>query len=107
MLESPVVRVERRSLIPAVTHVDQTARVQTVRADQNPPLYLLLQEFQKLTGIPLLLNTSLNVNSKPIANDTATILSMLRDTDLDYAVIDDRLFWREGPPGSNGAVRGD
>ena len=55
-----------RSTIPAVTHVDLSARVQTVDADRNPAFHALLTEFHKLTGCPVLANTSFNVRGEPI-----------------------------------------
>jgi len=66
MLLAKRVRAQWRDKIPAVVHVDGTARVQTVREDQNPRLYRLLKEFDALTGVPVLLNTSFNVKGEPI-----------------------------------------
>jgi carbamoyltransferase len=88
MLESPMVKEDKRHLIPAVTHVDNTARVQTVNVNQNPKLHRLLQEFFRLTGIPMLLNTSFNDKGFPIINDVAVALDMLKKTDLDCVVVD-------------------
>lgn len=56
-------------LIPSVVHADGTSRVQTVNADQHPGLYAVLSEFYKLTGVPVLLNTSLNIKGQPLLND--------------------------------------
>lgn len=61
-------------LIPAVVHVDGTSRVQTVNKDQHPGLYEVLSKWRELTGIPVLLNTSLNIKSQPIINDEHDIL---------------------------------
>lgn len=58
--------VKQPDKIPAVTHVDNTARFQTVREETNPDAYKILQEFKKITGIPVLLNTSLNGKGQPI-----------------------------------------
>jgi carbamoyltransferase len=60
------VRQEARALLPAITHVDGTARVQTVDAQQNPSLHCLLKRLKALTGVPVVLNTSYNVNHQPI-----------------------------------------
>jgi carbamoyltransferase len=60
------VRPERADRIPAVRHVDGTARVQTVRRDQNPRYYDLLRAFQARTGVPVLVNTSFNTRGEPI-----------------------------------------
>ena len=56
----------KRSSIPAVTHVDYSARIQTVHKSSNKLIYKLLQEFKKLTGCPVLINTSFNVRGEPI-----------------------------------------
>jgi carbamoyltransferase len=60
-------------LVPAVVHIDGTSRVQTVSRKQNPGLYSVLEKWYKLTGVPILLNTSLNVKGQPIINDKVDI----------------------------------
>jgi carbamoyltransferase len=60
---------KKPELIPSVVHADGTSRVQTVNKDQHPGLYAVLEEFYKRTGVPVLLNTSLNIKSQPIVND--------------------------------------
>jgi len=60
------VRPEYRGTLPATTHVDDSARIQTVTEEQNPRLWQLLNEFEKLSGLPVLLNTSFNVRGQPI-----------------------------------------
>jgi carbamoyltransferase len=60
------VRPEKRSVIPAVTHADGTARLQTVEQATNPRFHRLLREFEALTGVPVLLNTSFNLQGEPI-----------------------------------------
>jgi len=64
MLLAKRVRPEWRDKIPAVVHVDGTARVQTVQAETNEVLYRLLREFEHITGVPVLLNTSFNVKRR-------------------------------------------
>ena len=59
--------------IPAVVHKDGTSRVQTVSRDQHPGLHKLISLFNKKTGIPILLNTSLNIKGQPLLNDTNDI----------------------------------
>jgi carbamoyltransferase len=66
MLAVAAVPAEHRSTLPAVTHLDHTARVQTVKAQQNPRFHRLLQEFKKLTGYGILVNTSFNIRDEPI-----------------------------------------
>ncbi len=60
-------RPEKRGVIPAVTHVDGSGRLQTVSADTNPLYYRLIKEFEALTGVPIVLNTSFNEN-EPIVD---------------------------------------
>jgi len=60
------VRPEKRALVPAITHVDGTARVQTVTAGDDPLFHDLIREFHALTGVPMLLNTSFNGRGEPI-----------------------------------------
>ena len=64
--QQPRIRPEVRHKIPAVVHVDGTARVQTVRKDLSPLYHELLTEFDRLTGVPVLMNTSFNVKGEPI-----------------------------------------
>ncbi len=66
MLMVHPVREEFRASLPAVTHVDGTARVQTVSKEQNPLYYGLIREFGRLTGVPMLINTSFNIRGEPI-----------------------------------------
>lgn len=76
-----------RSLIPAVTHVDYSARVQTVTADVNPRFHALLTQFRALTGIPVLVNTSFNVRSEPIVCTPEDAFRCFMATELDVLVV--------------------
>ncbi len=76
-----------RSQIPAVTHVDYSARVQTVTADVNPRFHALLTQFQALTGIPVLVNTSFNVRSEPIVCTPEDAFRCFMATELDVLAI--------------------
>jgi len=67
------VKCLKPDLIPAVVHKDGTSRVQTVNKDQHPGLYAVLSEWYKLTGVPVLLNTSLNIKGQPLLNDESDI----------------------------------
>jgi carbamoyltransferase len=78
--------------IPAVTHVDGTARVQTLKNGDNPRLYRLLKEFEKLTGVPVLLNTSLNVKGDPIARTPADAIKCFSRSGMDGLVLGDFLL---------------
>ena len=76
-----------RSSIPAVTHVDNSARIQTVHKDINPRFYELLTAFKEETGCPLLINTSFNVRGEPIVESPGDALRCFMGTDLDLLVI--------------------
>ena len=78
---------EVRSQIPAVTHVDYSARVQTVSADVNPRFHALLTQFGALTGIPVLVNTSFNVRSEPIVCTPEDAFRCFMATELDVLVV--------------------
>lgn len=84
---APLVKEEYRAILPAITHIDNTARLQTVTAEQNPLLYSLLTEMEKMTGVGVLLNTSFNVNGKPILTTVKDIFTILKNTQLDGTVI--------------------
>jgi len=86
---APLVKEEYRSKLPAITHVDGTARLQTVTREQNSLLYDLLTEMDKATGIGVLLNTSFNVNGRPILTTVKDIFTILKNTQLDGSVIED------------------
>ncbi len=85
----PNVKEEWKERLQAITHVDGTARVQTVTKEQNEWLYNLLTEFEKLTGVGVLLNTSFNVAGKPILNTVAEAFDVYKNTRLDGLVIED------------------
>ncbi len=78
-----------RSTIPAVTHVDHSARVQTVDAERNPRLHRLLQAFERQTGCPVLINTSFNIRGEPIVCDAEDAYRCFRATDIDVLVLGD------------------
>ena len=77
----------KRSSIPAVTHVDYSARVQTVNINTNRRYYDLIQKFKEMTGCPVLVNTSFNVRGEPIVNTPTDAFNCFMGTDLDYLVI--------------------
>ncbi len=81
------VREEQRRAIPAVTHEDGTARVQTVRRDDNASFYDLIKEFDRRAGVPVVLNTSFNVRGEPIVCTPAQAFNDFAYTDLDYLVL--------------------
>lgn len=86
LLVAPV-KESKKNIIPAVTHVDGTARVQTVNTTQNPLYYRLISEFEKLTGVPVILNTSFNVKGEPIVFSPDDAIKCFLKTDIDYLVM--------------------
>lgn len=85
----PKVREEWREVLVSITHVDGTARVQTVTREQNEWLYDLLTEFEKKSGVGVLLNTSFNVDGKPILSTYQDALEVFHKTQLDGLVLSD------------------
>jgi carbamoyltransferase len=96
MLLAKNVRPEWRDKIPAIVHVDGTARVQTVRREHNERLYRLLKEFEKITGVPVLLNTSFNVKGEPIVETPGDAVKCFLGTGIDYLALHDMLI-SKGP----------
>jgi carbamoyltransferase len=92
MLLAKPVRPEWRDKIPAIVHVDGTARVQTVRSETNAPLYRLLKEFEAITGVPVLLNTSFNVKGEPIVETPRNAVECFLTTGIDYLALHDVLM---------------
>lgn len=82
-----LIKSEKRPLIPAVTHVDGTGRLQTVDKEVSPRYYNLIDTFRKQTGIPILLNTSFNEN-EPIVNHPAEAVDCFLRTDMDMLVME-------------------
>jgi len=82
-----VAKVKKPEKIPAVTHVDGTGRLQTVSKNSNPLYYELINQFYKITGIPVIINTSMNVMGEPIVNTPKQAYSMILKTDMDYLMM--------------------
>ena len=81
------IKQDARDKIPAVTHVDYTSRVQTMTSKSNPFVYGILDEFEKLTEIPVIINTSLNFRGKPIVENPVEALGNFYSSGLDFLVI--------------------
>ena len=86
MLKVYKIRPEKRDIIPAVTHVDGTGRLQTVRYEDNPAYWQLIEEFRKITGVPVVLNTSFNEN-EPIVCTPEEALDCFLRTRMDMLVL--------------------
>jgi len=88
------VQPQKRALLGAITHVDGTARIHTVSKLTNRPYWDLLESFRKLTGIPLVLNTSFNNNAEPIVDSAEDAIVCFLTTGLDYLVLGNYLVAR-------------
>jgi carbamoyltransferase len=84
----------KRSLIPAVTHVDYSARIQTVHKDTNPKYHNLLQNFKKLTNCPVLVNTSFNIRGEPIVCSVEDAFKCFMGTELDVLVCENFVLYK-------------
>lgn len=87
-----------RSTIPAVTHVDYSARLQTVHPDDSPEFHRLLTAFHKLTGCPALINTSFNVRGEPIVNRPEEAYRCFMRTGIELLVLEDFFLWKSDQP---------
>ena len=85
----------KRSSIPAITHVDYSARIQTVHKDTNPRYYDLINEFKKITNCPVLVNTSFNVRGEPIVCSVEDAFNCFMGTNLDILVIENFILFKD------------
>ena len=85
----------KRSNIPAVTHVDYSARIQTVHKETNPKYYNLLENFKKITNCPVIVNTSFNVRGEPIVCTLRDAYRCFMGTDLDMLVCENFILYKE------------
>ena len=85
----------KRSSIPAITHVDYSARIQTVHKETNPKYYDLINEFKKITNCPVLVNTSFNVRGEPIVCSVEDAFNCFMGTNLDILVIENFILFKE------------
>jgi len=88
-----------RSTTPAVTHVDYSARLQTVDEERNPRYFRLLEAFERRTGCPVLVNTSFNVRGEPIVCTPKDAYSCFQATEMDALVLGDFVLDKEALPG--------
>ncbi len=83
MLITAQIKEEYKKQLPAITHVDGSARIQTVNKDDNPLYWKLINEFEKKSGMPILLNTSFNVKGQPMVCSPEDAVKTLLSTDID------------------------
>jgi carbamoyltransferase len=93
------VKEDKREIIPAITHVDGTGRLQTVRKEQSPRYYRLIESFGQATGVPVVLNTSFNLKGEPIVNTPQEAFHTFTQSGMDILVLGDYLI--EKSAGSN------
>jgi carbamoyltransferase len=87
-----------RSEVPAVTHVDYSARIQTVHSSTNPRFYALLEAFEEITGCPILVNTSFNVRGEPIVCSPEDAYRCFMRTEMDYLVVENIVLAKSDQP---------
>ncbi|MGH7264021.1 MAG: carbamoyltransferase family protein [Candidatus Rokuibacteriota bacterium] len=87
-----------RSRVPAITHVDYSARVQTVDAERHGRFYRLMRRFYDLTGCPVIVNTSFNIRGEPIVCDPQDAFRCFMATDIDCLVLEDHILMKEAQP---------
>ncbi|MEL7146138.1 MAG: carbamoyltransferase C-terminal domain-containing protein, partial [Bacteroidota bacterium] len=87
-----------RSTLPAITHIDYSARIQTVQHDTNPEFHQLIKAFDELTGCPILINTSFNVRGEPIVCTPEDAYRCFMRTEMDVLVIGNYLFRKSDQP---------
>ena len=95
MIDAFDVNQNWKNRIPAVLHIDSTSRIQTVSRKDNPKYYELIEEFYKLTEVPLVLNTSLNIGGEPIVNSINDALDTFMNSKLTHIFIENFLFEKE------------
>ena len=107
MIMTADVRPEHRQQLPAVTHVNGSARVQTVSAKDNAEFHLLLQEVGKRLGREMVLNTSFNVKGQPIVNTPQEAIKTFLGTGIEYLFLENNLVSRRAswPPDAPGKSR--
>jgi carbamoyltransferase len=88
----------RRSDLPAITHVDHSARIQSVSASSNPRFHALLRAFDELTGCPVLINTSFNVRDEPIVCTPEDAYHCFMRTEMDHLAVGPFLLAKEDQP---------
>jgi carbamoyltransferase len=92
-----------RSTVPAITHVDYSARVQTVDEERNPRFWRLMKTFHRITGCPVIVNTSFNVRGEPIVCTPRDAYRCFLATDMDALVMENCVLHKEGMKQAIGA----
>ena len=95
MLIACKAKKNKKNLIPAVVHVDETCRVQTVTKKTNLKFYKLIDEFKKISSIPVLLNTSFNIKGQPMVNTPSQAVDTFLRTKIDILAIGDYIITKK------------
>ena len=95
MLLAPQVREGKEKLIPGVTHIDGTARVQTVSKSTNPRFWQLIKEFENITGVPVIINTSFNLRGEPIVCTPEEAISCFQRSQMDCLILGNYVIEKE------------
>ena len=106
MLAVSPIRPEKRQVIPAVTHVDGTGRLQMVERDANPLYYGLIEAFERETGVPVILNTSFNLKGEPIVNSPDHAISTFLRSEMDALVMGPYVVSKAHDAQASGVTRG-
>ena len=85
-------------MVPAITHIDYSARIQTVNKNTNPKFHHLISTFHKKTQTPILVNTSFNVRGEPIVNTAEDSYKCFMRTEMDVLIIENYIFLKENQP---------
>ncbi len=96
MLLAPMVKGDKRDVIPGVVHVDGTARVQTVAQGANQKLWRLIKDFEVITGVPIIINTSFNLRGEPVVCSPEDAIACFKQSDMDYLVLGNFIVDKEG-----------
>jgi carbamoyltransferase len=94
MLFASTVRDDKRKLLPSITHIDGSARPQTVRREDNPLFYDLIKSFAEISGVPVIINTSFNIRGEPIVCTPEDAINCFLGTDIDFLVLGSCLVYK-------------
>ena len=89
MMHAMDFKLEKHGEVPAITHVDGTCRIQTVKEEQNPAYYNIIKEFKSITGIPIVFNTSFNLAGQPLVETLEDAVHTIMNSNIDYLYLPD------------------
>ena len=80
--------------IPSAVHIDNTGRVQTLRREDNEKFYDLIDKFRQITGVPIVMNTSLNIKGEPIVETPEDAMKLFEESNVDVLVINNKMYFK-------------